>query len=469
MDNVTLRRKIRKSTSESDLSINAFNNDNESSLLNSTMLSLQNVTQVDTIERDDLKQEFEKLYKTIQTAENEIEILNSDNCQLKKVIETQHRQIEMLKKLTTDSLSCGKISQGTIRQKIIKHGIHTSRVSPINSSVRILYDTPHTKSKGVSHQARKKISFSPNTINDENIKFRNINDENNEIVEQNSNKPREGIFLKYKDHCLTSRKKILIVADQQGKGVRDILQKLLGSEFSVICIWKNQAPISELVNTIKHETAGYNKDDNVIILGGINEKKPFDSLFYLRTCLESLVKTNVIVGEVPFNKHLNEITLNYHFKFICDQYDNCMFLNMNYNQYIPPRRYLSLTLARYLHRGILRIQYSNKMYQYVHKNITINKNKSTEDKNTQTDFNDILNSKYEYISNDINNSFDITDKTGHKLINNDNSMDNIDNIEKKYDNTNIANNVNNIDIDTTKNLEYVKKCNNNKNSSFFRL
>lgn len=105
--------------------------------------------------------------------------------------------------------------------------------------------------------------------------------------------------------------------------------------------------------------------------------------------LKSVNNTNVIIGEVPFNRYLNEKKLNYVLRFTCNRFQNAAFADMNYSQSRPYYNHFSLHVTRILLREILHIKYKNDKANYNEKYIKgilrkARETKSFIDSSTQT-------------------------------------------------------------------------------------
>lgn len=64
------------------------------------------------------------------------------------------------------------------------------------------------------------------------------------------------------------KKKIYILADQQGRDIQQTLQKLVGSEFQVFCFWKSNAKMCNILNSCKDDLKSLDKNDFVVIMSG---------------------------------------------------------------------------------------------------------------------------------------------------------------------------------------------------------
>lgn len=161
------------------------------------------------------------------------------------------------------------------------------------------------------------------------------------------------------------KKKIVILADQRGRYVRDELQKLVGPNYAVTCFWKPGANLSSILEIDDNTFVNLTKDDFIIVLGGINDHNPYEVQATVNSFMQKCKNVNAFVSEIPFNKFLNEKTLNYTVKFICSKYVSAKFIDMNYSQQIPiKRRSMCLDICRYLLKDILCIENRAKFMRY---------------------------------------------------------------------------------------------------------
>lgn len=158
--------------------------------------------------------------------------------------------------------------------------------------------------------------------------------------------------------------RVIILADQRGKGVQDQLQKLLGPKYDVFCFFKSGATISDVLSSCKSDLNKFTMNDYVILLGFMNDTNPFQIRHIFTSWLNSLKNTNVITCETPYNQHLNERKLNNEIKFVCHNFKNCVFLDLDYSRFIPSRKYHTTYVCRNIIREILRLCYHTTFKQY---------------------------------------------------------------------------------------------------------
>jgi hypothetical protein len=194
-------------------------------------------------------------------------------------------------------------------------------------------------------------------------------------------------------------KRIIILADQQGRGLREKLQYLTGDEYKVYCFMKPGATLAEVLNSYKPELLNLTDKDIIVVLGGINDRNPELLQIRLNIWLHCVHHTKVIIGEVPYNSFLNVHRLNYLLRFISGRHDNVLYLNWNNGG-----NYTKLYLAQILLKEILHINYVYKFNQYTLLQIE-SKEKTVLNKCTQTDITDI--NGIETVKNIFNSEFTV--------------------------------------------------------------
>lgn len=186
------------------------------------------------------------------------------------------------------------------------------------------------------------------------------------------------------DGSLKERKKIIILADQQGRGLQKILQKQIGSDFEVTCFWKSGAHISKILEAENSEISKLKKTDYVVILGGINDNSPYEFQIMLTGFCNKYNNTNILVSEIPFSKYLNESKINYIIRFICKNCKNVNFMDLDYMRYRPGRNEFTANICKIILRYVLHFDYKYRI-QLNRTQVTSTKHINTRDTYTQTD------------------------------------------------------------------------------------
>lgn len=368
MNNITTRKGRQRSSSWSN-NITISN-----SLLETTVCSLPN-TSIESLNTNELQYKINQIKEELQTANQEIESLNYENTTLKKELDKYKKLIGVYKNLgISETLTLRTPSTGKKRSNSIK-------LNTINVSTPKLQSSPITDlDKKTCQQMITKQTDDHKKLSKDDLKTRTTRNMS----------AKESLSLQ-------TQKKILIMADNQGRTVQSLLQRLVGDDYYVTCMWKPGARLRDVLNSFKREILTLSKDDYIFIAGGSNDVNPREFQFNTMKWLESVTNTNVIFTEIPYNRFLNVKKLNYELKFICSKFNNVHYLDLDFERYIPKGIHFSLNLCRSWLREILRIDYTSKRITYYStKNSDIPK--TMVNNTTQTDFSDCI------IHNTSNNS-----------------------------------------------------------------
>jgi hypothetical protein len=152
--------------------------------------------------------------------------------------------------------------------------------------------------------------------------------------------------------------KVVVIADQQGRGVQRAMQQLLGTNYVVTCFWKDGACLQEVLSTCSAELRGLTFHDFVVVIGGINENNSFNLKTLLLKWLSLTCHTNIIISGLPCNANLN-ISLNKEIKLICRGFSHCSFVSLNYFRSRLGSRYFLTDLCFGIFREITHVCYRN--------------------------------------------------------------------------------------------------------------
>lgn len=391
-DNVTFRNKYR-SNSVSDLSKSSLFEDGNMSLPQTSFTCSQDIM---------LNEEIGKLKNYLKSAETEIENLSLENQKLKCDLEKSQKLIETYKVFKFSDTPSTPISarrRKKPRKALTEKNERLQFCTQVNNSVK---DGPanldkqnkeKTQKNTEAEEPDKQLNIDKDDSSDpkgrENMEghhpdkqlnidkdesrdakrqeeITNIGHENQTRVSQETiiHTQEAKIDTEIKKTCKDIKKKVIIIGDQQARGLQKALQILLGSQHLVTCFWKSGAKVRDLTYVEKNEISALSNKDFVIILGGMNEVNPFEFKTHAAIWLHSIEKANVIVCEIPHNKNLREYKLNYELKLICNQFQNVSYLELNYSRFIPDRMHFTKQLSRSLLRKLLQIDYTIKMNQY---------------------------------------------------------------------------------------------------------
>lgn len=431
-DNITYRnQKLFKSSSVNDIS------QDKSLLFDTTMLSLPNTSINSSQTVIDLQEKVELLSNDLLSAHKEIENLNSENFKLKTDLQKYINIINAYKdihspnkrnltprtenkhKSTTNKnrTPATNKKQLHISQEIIETPVIGKRQSDALTIQERNYNgqVNNTKSIAINIEYTDIIASEMNHNLTKNV----LEDS---VLLQNQQKNAQGKAYAKKQNTVENKSsmpingnqstnavrynvknKVIIIADQQGRFVQTILQKLLGEKFLVTCFWKRGATLKQVLNTEKSEISLLDKNDFVIVLGGVNDRNPVETQINLINFLNNTQNTNVIVSEVLYNIYLNVKKLNCEFKLMCSQYIHATYISMNYSMFIPDYSSLALHISQLTLREILRIAYKQNFNKYSMERLSVDTAPMYIDKCTQTE--NIENTNHQNESSPTNKDF----------------------------------------------------------------
>lgn len=330
VENITFRRP-RKSSSMCDMS-NLSNNIN----MSTSIISLPNRSFEESYSLQ--SEQIKKLTIELESANQEIENLNSENKDLRTQLEKIKRIVNMYKKMGLT----GFIMEQPKEQRSIKK---TKKGKPKFNSSPLNVDLSMDKKVNVSNKVEEYYC------------------DHDEVLEYG--KFEDNItYTKQSNELSINKKKVLILADQQGKHVCKYLQQLLGSNYFVSSFCKPDANMASILSSEKEYISTFNDDDIVIVLGGTNDRNPFEFQSSLSNWLQVTRNINILFSEVPYNRVLNESKLNYVLNFVCSKFENTTYVDMDYSRTVPSPKNFSVNLCRTLLKEVLHIDYKTKLMQF---------------------------------------------------------------------------------------------------------
>lgn len=401
LSNITIRKCKSRSFANISTIVDEYNLTDVSSCFNASTHSLPNTSITENEYTKKLQEQINYQKSEIESANEEIENLSLENMELKKSLEQLKKTLSLLKKINISKTMSSPIQSPSLNTTPSKHILNSpnryiTQVINLEKYIKSL-EKQLEESKSLIEKLNDTINnlqcsiAFPATKNDTNICHKTYVDNALPSSTQTSM-----IREKNEKHCVKSvisektRRKVIIIADQQGKGVRRYLQNLIGEDFLVTCLWKPGAKMGDLLSSYKQELQTLTKLDYVILLGGSNDKNPIEFQYNLEKWLNCIINTNILICEIPYNKLLNEKKLNYELRFICNRYKNSFFVDMGFEQFIPYKSFFSTFISRSLLKEILRLEYQQKInaYHAVSRIRVLNSEtpKVYFSKSTQTDF-----------------------------------------------------------------------------------
>lgn len=105
-------------------------------------------------------------------------------------------------------------------------------------------------------------------------------------------------------------RKVFLLADETGRGLRNILAAKLGKHYEVTSVLKPYASLCKIVDKHVEYCKDFTKRDYVIILAGTHDIDLTRFQSYLHYTVNVLSHTNVLFGKISFNQWFNVDKLN---------------------------------------------------------------------------------------------------------------------------------------------------------------
>ncbi|KAJ8712994.1 hypothetical protein PYW08_008298 [Mythimna loreyi] len=370
MDNITIRKQRRRHSDCDILNDTIFN----STLLEISTQSETSAPIADNSIIIDLEKQLTNTNSELVAAHIEIDNLNLEINKLKQSLEVKEKTIGLLKKISTPNTLCPTPARAQtrtpLRRKLITSQIKTPRISPLHSAgitSREIYERFKNKPQGKKSRSSAPLNYDEVNHTCSKIDLAEI------IVTSKTVIPvPKGENIK---------RNIIILADQQGRYLRNILQNLVGPKYKVTCYLKPGAKLTDVLNGHDQEIKSLTKNDYIVLLAGINDNA-YSSTNNLKTWLEKVGITNVIISEIPYNNYLNVHQLNDVFKNVCRNFSNSVYIDMDYSRELSFTKKNCVKLSRNILKEICHIEYKIKFEEYSRQ---LNIKKSYNDQCTQTD------------------------------------------------------------------------------------
>lgn len=296
--------------------------------------SLPDLSTLQNQEMEIMKNEILDLKLKLQATEDEMDNLLLENKSMAIKLKEQDRKIKDL--LTICSTTANNKNKSKNNRNKNKPGDQKQK---LHQSLQI-HNTPKEKSINTSSKPSAETPLVPN--------------------------------IEHRDSITTSAKKarIIIIADQQGRGLQQALQQLLDARYRVTCFWKDGACLQEVLNTCKTELCGFELHDFVVVVGGMNDENPLNLKTTLLNWLNVTCHTNIIICGLPCNAYLGN-SLNRDIELICTGFTHCKFVESNYGKSYFGSKYFSSNLSFAIFREI--IHRSHQKFKQLISNSQFNK------------------------------------------------------------------------------------------------
>lgn len=322
--------------------------------------------QINQLQMRELLQELESVKSNLLSAEAEIVNLIQENQQLKKEMQVLNKKVDKYKYMFVETLSSPKekVRNTPLLGKSVNNGQIFTSTSPLKSS----NISPSTQEAEVNVKAPRSTEDT-NIIalnSNENSSSQDIMQSSYEIKHYNKCIQSNNLIKTNVKSDKKSKHKVLILADENGKTIGKRMQKLLGSEFTVQSILKPGALIDQVLNSLNSLCRDFTFQDFVVIMCGSNESNPTHFQSYLYYHLNEISHTNVLVGSVYENKHLNVTILNKNMRQITSNFGHASYIDIhnfdgiNYKLY---KQHSCQLMLREMLRRVYKENYDNYMKQ----------------------------------------------------------------------------------------------------------
>lgn len=419
--NITLRKKILVNvpTENSFESLSDDNDDIDSASFMSTPKVVLNrscseLKLHDSYVLDEMREKIYNLTEKLDIADSEIEKLISENSSLSKKIAEYQLTIKKLTNIckTTSTKKYAKTPCKSInRTRLDFSEIEHQRIGSESNNNSFLTPTAVTPSITIQAACTKQVLDNSNTDHLNHIKeVAKKKGKNKTLLNKHEDTSSSNVYLrgKYSNNLKIytrqfhedyerrmslglNKRKLLVLADQQGKNLGLILNDLYGHFFDIFCYTCPGAHTKSVMQSQLKLNIELSKDDFVIILTGINDKNPSEMSANLYSGIQNLNNTNVFVSQIPYNRYLNETKLNSMIKFITTQFENCNFIDYNYEKWIPTNRYMFLknVTEMFIHKVACNMYHYDFQLEKLRCNI-----KSTKEEKLRPQYNNVVNKNY---------------------------------------------------------------------------
>ncbi|KAJ8707372.1 hypothetical protein PYW08_010624 [Mythimna loreyi] len=356
MDNITVRKPLRANSVDNIFNVSLRNN---STLHDTTMMSLPNTSLSDSDEIENYKDTIKRLTTELESAHQEIDNLNSENFRLKMDIGQYQKVIETYKKVNILETKC--VTPKSTRKRNI---IRTSSISTPSKLILPLTTAHQSVMAIVAHSPSEAGNMSFNTAGSvcsldgihPTCPHTPYNDEeNNGIEEQNvhhksakeatatgfTDQQTHSNSMKETDQVSVTKKysRIVIFGDQQAYGLNKTMTNTRlnkwNNNYKITSFIKPQATSAQVLSSCNDDfVKTLTSDDIIVLVIGSNDKNPYSLITELCNVLYKLRNNTVFITNVQNNPYLNESTINYNLGLIIQNYKNCKYIKIHNFDYI---------------------------------------------------------------------------------------------------------------------------------------
>lgn len=289
-----------------------------------------------------LKNTIKDLEQKLVSADNEIDILLSENFSLKKHIEERDNKITALT----------RICKSTNKQKP-----HESINKSIKKKQRLIFNeqSPGPISSPENHTdvnlepSNSTPILLPQTkgyTNGDIDLCENMGSKTSDV--HTANVADSDTIPTIENSTSSDTPNIIIIGDEQAMGLSKLVVRSRCNKwndvYKTFAYIKPNASSSEALSFCNSLKTWVNKGDYVILCIGGNDSNPNKIIFDLCIALNNLHGINVLLLPVNYNRYLNEKMLNKNLKLLTNTFDNCTYLDISY--LIDHRKYISIACQK---------------------------------------------------------------------------------------------------------------------------
>lgn len=360
-DNITIRKPLRANSVD-----NIFNSNlsNDSTLLDTTMMSLPSTSLKDSEEIEGYKDTIKRLTSELESAHLEIDNLNSENIRLKMDIGQYQKLIEIYKKvniletknLTPKSVrknnmirqSCFSTPTKLILPSATAHQPDTAVVAQsLSDSGNNLFTTAgsicrleriHPTQSQSSHKSTENDALI-DLIDKKQLHHKNAHDvATTDFIGQQQTHHKS--MREIASTSLTKQhNRIVIIGDQQARGLNKTMTNTRldkwNDNYKITSFIKPNATSAQILSSCNDDfVKSLTIDDIIVLVLGSNDKNPYSIITELCNTLYKLRNNTVFITNVQYNPYLNENTINYNLELIIQHYKNCKYVKIHNSEYI---------------------------------------------------------------------------------------------------------------------------------------
>lgn len=323
-ENITMRAPRRLITS-------CDYQQNESVLLNISHQSLPSAME-NSEECNELREDNVKLRSELKMANSEIDNLSIEIMNLKHTLETTNKKLEFCKSVglhqsvpfrSTAAPGFFSPQYRRITPNTVQGGF--PRRTPTEFTNRVVEKITPIKLCPIElndHVTTIQKELLPKTI-------RSTFKANEAMASVLTQETKNTTNKTKPQHQSQPKRRVMILADEQGKGMRSILQESLGSGYIVESILRPNATMDQVMKSCLSLCNNYGRNDIVIVLGGSNDKDPLRMKSLLYYNLSIMLQCKIIICKTVNSKHLNEEMINCTFRHICSRFTHTTLLGIS--------------------------------------------------------------------------------------------------------------------------------------------